>query len=170
MNSAWSCPCPSSDPTQGPHSNQKFEKPDSNISKAFPLIFPSHRWFPEEYPACYPCFLWQELLPQLWSTRGLLLMDSPLLLEHPDPQEVPQGVTPAWPGMESLDPAVRGSSQSAVPPPPRARALGDKVPFKILLLFPFISLGWVSEGFSGTGHGQSTSLGWSRFSWNSGTQ
>lgn len=49
--------------------------------------------------------------------------------------------------------------------PSLALTFGDKVPFKIPLSFPFISLGWVFEGFSGTGHGQSTSLGWARFSW-----
>lgn len=48
----------------------------------------------------------------------------------------------AWDGI------LLSRSQSAVPhPPTRALLFGDKVPFKILGLFPFLSPGWVFEGF-----------------------
>lgn len=102
----------------------------------------------------------------------LCLCSTLIYLDHIDPQShtVKRALTRiGWPHIKPLYSILCGSSQAAVSHTLSlglVKHFGDKFPFKILLLFPFISLVWVFSRFWETGNIQSTYLRWSRLSWN----
>lgn len=151
----------SSDTTQGPHSSLNSLIP--TFPRDFPPFFPSlgrevkplgAAAFPEEQPACYPCFLRQELS----SLSPAADRDyHPWVLHSSWTTKAPQGVTPGWPGMESCYPDIPGSSQSAAPHPlPGLWHLEIRFLSRFCFCFHLSARAGFVEGFSGTGHNQRT--------------